>query len=406
MPLDRDAIFRKRRGDELDEGARKKRARLPPALIAPVMSVGMPELCDSEEGAMGFARAPFSETPGFPMSACRSPTTAGQRSADWPPKNDLGVYSHDHKVSRDYHAAILERVGLANALAYRIQRDDRSWYDRVVSPDRVPFLTSDDDVQIQWGTFNTMQPTNTYVLIGRRDGKPVYCEMMLEQLSKARPAECRFLGLTTPPAIRPLLSEANCRPFLSRNFALLNDAEKQEVTGRPVRSWRPDQAAMQVLAEGILHRMGLSKSLLQNARQGAPLILDGVSARSLFAQGRALSSPTSGQCLLVSVDKGPTYIRLSAHQSSQLSQKDRCHLGFVPPWTRHLGPTDKYRLGLLPPGSMALEDARQEDPLLDAALLARRLGRDMDEKSRGEGEQNSTGRDRPLDRSRSVREGR
>lgn len=76
------------------------------------------------------------------------------------------------------------------------------------------------------------------------------------------------------------------------------------------------------------------------------------SDKELFAENSDMLLPSRDhECLVVNCDESgrPTFVKLDAFQSSQLSDTERRYLGFVPTWARRASTEQQYQLGLLPP---------------------------------------------------------
>ncbi|MBD8689870.1 MULTISPECIES: hypothetical protein [unclassified Rhizobium] len=351
-------------------------------------------------------KTPLPPRPSFP------PVSAyGKKEKDppahWsqvPPRHDLGVYSHNLKVDLDFHGRVLERVGLSKVLAYNIRRQggrESNIYGSVASPDRRPFVIAADHYDMRHGEYQMVPMSKAFVLLGKEGGKPVYAGLTKDNFSRLSSLELKFLGFGTvvPERFSTGQNQPDSpRPLFSRNYALMNPEEKEELTSKHIElSQKP--TGFTNLAQNLAQKARLSADLVSNARLGAPLLLNENEAVRLASIGRISVPRPSNLCLLTDIEKRPAYIRLNTYQSGKLSERELYRLGFEPSWTQGLAPQEKYQLGLLPAGSMALADAvRDETKLTELARTSNRSGETRASERTGSSEREEISRSR--DRSR------
>ncbi|KSV64559.1 hypothetical protein N183_34905 [Sinorhizobium sp. Sb3] len=331
----------------------------------------------------------------------------------WPPPHDLGVYSHGHAVTAAEYKVYLTKVGLHHNLFYNAiggRASRSSWmgkfpYDkehlgegnysegnifgRPPSPDTWPFLAFDDDPMFRSGAYKLLEGSGVCVQSrfcsnnGKRTAR-VYIELSVHQADKLALDEQREnLSVKRRSEIVKKIEVLNPPPSSFRKHVIearsnlrLND----EGLRRVLRSIHDDgfcadyiKAELQPFLRGDDQQQNLRGAMGKLVDGDAPLfwkfdeslplfLLKG--ERTLIEGEKAVLPPPSKLCLAVNYEEHqrPTYVRLNAHQATQLSRQEQCFLGLRPNWiTSSMSSLELYKFGLLPPGSRALENALTSD---------------------------------------------
>lgn len=337
------------------------------------------------------------------------------RPAVGPPTGDLNIYGSGKTVSRAFYQQVLRKVGFSGHMAYSVPRER---YDRQPSPDLLPFMAPDDDDVFRHG--GEILPSGAANFLGGFDnGRPVYYPLDEHHFSKLLQSERKLLGIDAAVSFERTALRNPAGTFFRDNFERLSPEEKSAVFDRHKRRMekkysgiefayelhangevsidgrtfirlddlgspqvgtllrryvarRPEDADLVFLrkdrspaaffyASGVLAEMGVSERLAAYARPGTPFLLGRQQQRAVLEGGYASFPPETSQCILVGMEAGPKYRRLNRHQVSLITNDERLLLGFEPSWIRSLSAIDRYDIGLLPPGSLAMADALQHD---------------------------------------------
>ncbi|RWI49119.1 MAG: hypothetical protein EOR16_31935 [Mesorhizobium sp.] len=312
--------------------------------------------------------------PVTPMPQVRR-RSAGIEENIWPPPGDLGIYTHDEIVSDEKYKHYLAKVGLDSSIFYKdkegisrskfpyrkdpfksqtlleneeikkfLARKDileyrllGNTFDRQPTPDRWPFLASHDDEMFRSEEYKLLEGSGLCVQsrFCTEDGRRVYIELSKHQAGKMTPEAEKALGFRFQGMSKAEFAAQTPSGYLE-NPELTEYLEALEVLRPAPLLWQFD------------------RTLPLLASKKSPLL-----ARS----EHAVLPPDSDVCLAVNYEEfgQPTYARLNAVQAAQLSYREKIILGLRPRWTASLTALEQYKLGLLPPGSLVLQDALEHD---------------------------------------------
>jgi hypothetical protein len=368
----------------------------------------------------------------IPRLQARHVPNAGKRE-QWPPEADLGIYRRHvsengdvSQVTRKFYKGILGKAGLSGELAFSISKDA---FDHDPSPDLLPFVVLDDDEVFRFGSGKILSPSDVCILVGHKRETPIYHSIDDFYLSKTTAGERKLLGIEPAAPVGRELSKVTAHKFFHDNYARLADDEKHDVLCRHearmqwknaifefshqqkqegrvsiggedfrhvgalnsdqrlellkkrvarhavdadkifIRRDRPPQPSLYV--SSILTEMGLPERLATISADGMPRFLDRRKQGAIFEERRALLPPSTKTCILVDITDRPIYSRLNQNQLTSITQQEKALLGFKPSWTYSLNSLERYKFGLLPPGSSALATARRLDPDLERYLAER-----------------------------------
>ena len=156
------------------------------------------------------------------------PKTGTKATDTWPPHHDLGVYSHDFKVTRENYKRGLQALSLSGDLAYEI---NNNVYDQGPSPDRIPFAASKEDVLFNT-EFKVLLPSEACVLVGKDSDRPLYYSVDKFHFSKITPAERNLLGFNDTFVEMTNIATARLSDVFKNNFSKLGSDEKDDLIER------------------------------------------------------------------------------------------------------------------------------------------------------------------------------
>lgn len=366
----------------------------------------------------------------IPRLQARLGANAAKRK-EWPPATDLRIYSHNFKVSRKFYKDILEKSGFAGELVYSL---DKNLFELDPSPDLFPFIVLDNDEVFISSKGKILSSSNVRILAGFNKKNPIYHSIDNFFLSKTTPAERKLLGIEAATPVGPEPLKMTAHEFFQNNYDRLAADEKLAVLcrheARVQRKHAIFEFSFQLKSKGhvsfdgedvrhvdqlnsdqllellkrhvercpadadkifvrrdrppppylyacsILTAMGLPERLATISAHGMPRFLDREKQGVIFGERRALLPPSTNICILVDSTAEPAYSRLNQNQLISITQQEKALLGFKPFWTYSLNSLERYKFGLLPPGSRALAEARRLDP-----DLAHYLADGLNEKS-------------------------
>ncbi|SDO05811.1 zeta toxin family protein [Ensifer sp. YR511] len=414
------------------EASRSQGADRDPANVLPENPAGSQERLDTRTGDSESNDLTDSDD-NIPFEPPRPMPQARQRYARdeniWPPKNDLGIYTHREIVTKEKYETYLRKVGLDYNLFYqnghdRSNGDDSTgnWrgkfpyekeylegntFGRPRTRDFWPFLVLYDDKMFQSKDYKLLERSGLCVQsrFCTEDGRRVYLELSEHQASKMTVQARTALGFRFQDMSKSDFAAHKPADYLKKpqelNLALRAlevlrpppDFLMEKITSAIANTSLGDQALKKVL-RSVHHsrycpayvqtevgallewppnppqglRQAMARLVCGNAApfwkfdETLPLLAK--KGGRLFADGRhAVVPPDSELCLAVNYEEfgQPTYARLNARQAAQLSERETRFLGLRPRWTVGLRSLEQYKLGLLPPGSLALQDALQYD---------------------------------------------
>jgi hypothetical protein len=255
-----------------------------------------------------------------------------QPPARRPRYSDLGLYSHDFRLSKGYYTMILRKMGLSDNLYYESAEDGArkhkfpaERFDRLATPEQWPFMAEDDNYHFSSGDWKLLEGSGVCIQTDRddQDGRRIYVELNKHQFSKMANHEKTVLGLRQA---NMTLSE-----FPQNNSASL------EAARRTIKS--------------IFLRVDLPSGLADRVRSDLPLLAFRTSRMFSDDKDRVFLPSRGHECLVTNYEEfaQPTYIRLDTHQSKQLTEQERKYLGLVPTWAQRAPLNVQRELGLLPP---------------------------------------------------------